>query len=134
MSIYMSPALLGVYRAIIAEARRFPHLSKAFYERGPGRAAANLKEALDLAIGSGEIAHIDTQVAADQFIGLVRDNLHLQVVLGLRAPPGPDEIDKTARSAVNIFLHGVAVTPPRRSSAETTKTTGGKRGKTGRAA
>jgi AcrR family transcriptional regulator len=114
MSAYMSPVLLGIYRAIIAEARRFPHLSQAFYERGPGRAAASLRKVLDLAVASGEIGSIDTQVAADHFIGMVRDNLHLQVVLGLRAAPDPDEVEKAARSAVDIFLHGVAVTPPRR--------------------
>jgi AcrR family transcriptional regulator len=117
MSAYMSPALLGVYRAMIAEALRFPHLSQAFYERGPGRASADLRKVLESAVARGEIGSIDTQVAADHFIGMVRDNLHLQMVLGLRAAPEPDEVEKAAQSAVDIFLHGVAVTPPRRSSA-----------------
>jgi AcrR family transcriptional regulator len=127
MSTYMSPALLGVYRAIIAEARRFPHLSRAFYERGPGRASASLRKVLESAVASGEIGSIDTQAAADHFIGMVRDNLHLQVVLGLRAAPAPDEVEKAAQSAVEIFLHGVAMTPPGRQNSAVTAGTGGRK-------
>ncbi|MHA6687547.1 TetR/AcrR family transcriptional regulator C-terminal domain-containing protein [Mesorhizobium sp. A556] len=44
---------------------------------------------------------------ADQFVGMIRDNLHLQVVLGLRPPPSAEEAREAVESAVAIFLNGV---------------------------
>ncbi len=107
MAIYMSTNLIGVYRTILTEAFRFPHLAQEFYEKGPGRAAAKLREVLDAATVKGEIDTPDTKVAADHFVGMIRDNLHLQVVLGLRAPPTVDEVETAVTTAVEIFLNGI---------------------------
>jgi hypothetical protein len=38
---------------------------------------------------------------------MIRDNLHLQVVLGLRSPPLEPEVRRIVSSAVDIFLNGV---------------------------
>jgi hypothetical protein len=103
----MSPSLLGVYRIAIAEANRFPDLVKAFYERGPGRATARLAEILEEAGKQGEVRVGDYPRMADQFVGMIRDNFHLQVVLGLRPPPSAEEARKAVDSAVGIFLNGV---------------------------
>jgi AcrR family transcriptional regulator len=107
MQIYMSPALIGVYRSILSEALRFPDLARTFYDKGPGRAADRLAEVLEAARARGEIRLPDARAAADHFVGLFRDNLHLQVVLGLRAPPSAAEAEAAVRSAVGLFLHGV---------------------------
>jgi hypothetical protein len=50
---------------------------------------------------------------ADQFVGMIRDNFHLQVVLGLRPPPSAEEAQKTVDSAVGIFLDGIRSSPDR---------------------
>jgi AcrR family transcriptional regulator len=105
---YMSPKLLGVYRAIVAEGQRFPHLARAFYERGPGRAAARLREVLEEANSSGRTDIADCDLAANHFVGMIRDNLHLQVVLGLKEGPAPDELKRIVSSTVDIFLNGVS--------------------------
>lgn len=107
LKIYMSPGLIGVYRAIMAEALRFPELARAFYEKGPGRASDRLAEVLDAAQDSGEIQLDDCHWAADHFVGMFRDNLHLRVVLGLCPPPSPIEAEAAVRSAVGVFLHGI---------------------------
>jgi AefR-like transcriptional repressor, C-terminal domain len=103
----MSPGLIGVYRSIMPEALRFPELAKAFYEKGPGRASGRLAEVLEAARDRGEIQLDDCRWAADHFVGMFRDNLHLRVVLGLCPPPSPAEADAAVISAVGIFLHGV---------------------------
>ena len=118
LTAYASPSLIGVYRAIINEAFRFPELAREFYDKGPGLAAARLKEILDAAGERGEIGPVDTAVAAEQFVSMMRDNLHLQVVLGLRPPPDAAEIDRRAANAALLFLHGIqpsvpAPVPPR---------------------
>jgi hypothetical protein len=103
----MSPTLIGVYRIAVTEANRFPDLVKSFYEQGPGRAASQLAEVLEGAKERGEIRADDCLRVAEHFVGMIRDNLHLQVVLGLRPPPSEQEVREAVASAVEIFLNGV---------------------------
>ena len=107
LAIYMSPGLIGVYRSIMPEAGRFPELAKDFFEKGPGRASDRLTEVLEEARDRGEIELEDCRGAADHFVGMFRDNLHLRVVLGLQPPPSPAEAEAAVTSAVEIFLHGI---------------------------
>lgn len=107
MSLYMSPAFIGIYRTVIAEAARHPELGRTFFEHGPARAAARLAELLEAAKAAGEIQDHDCSRLADHFMGMIRDNLHLEVVLGLRAPPDEAEMRHAVRSAVDVFLGGV---------------------------
>jgi AcrR family transcriptional regulator len=107
LEAYMSPSLLGVYRIAIAEANRFPDLASAFYERGPGRATARLADILEEAGKQGEVRTGDYSRMANQFVGMIRDNFHLQVALGLRPPPSAEEAREAVNSAVGIFLNGV---------------------------
>ena len=109
MSGYMSPALIGAYRTVITEAQRFPDLVRTFYEKGPGRATARLAEVLEDARSRGEIHTDDCARAAGLFVGMVRDNLHLQVVLGLRPAPSEEEVRQAVDSAVEVFLEGIQV-------------------------
>lgn len=107
MDGYMSPALIGAYRTVITEAHRFPDLVRSFYDMGPARATARLAEVLKDARDRGEIRTDDCARAAGLFVGMVRDNLHLQVVLGLRPPPSKEETRQAVTSAVQVFLQGV---------------------------
>jgi hypothetical protein len=97
---------VALYRAIIAEGTRFPELARIFFEGGPGRASAALAAVLEEFRQRGEIEVEDSRRAAEQFIGMLRDDLHLQVVLGLRSAPDVSEMDLSVRQAVQIFLNG----------------------------
>jgi hypothetical protein len=46
---------------------------------------------------------------------MLRGNLHLSVVLGLRPVPAEEEIEKFVISAVDIFLTGISGSQPRQS-------------------
>jgi AcrR family transcriptional regulator len=107
MTIYMSPALVGIYRVAVTEANRFPELVKSFYEQGPGRATSRLAEVLDGARKRGDIRTDDCLRIAGHFVSMIRDNLHLQVVLGLRPPPSDQEAQVAVASVVEVFLNGV---------------------------
>lgn len=106
----VSPALIGIYRIAVTEHARFPALVRRFYEQGPGRASARLAELLAEATDRGEIDTPDCGRAADQFFGMIRGNLHLQIVLGLRPAPDASELRRLVSSAVDIFLDGVRPT------------------------
>lgn len=107
----MSPMTLALYRTIVAEGTRFPELAKAFFEGGPGRAAARLAVVLDEFQSRGDIDVEDSGRAAEHFIGMLRDDLHLRVVLGLRPAPNAAEIDLSVRQATTIFLNGCRPKP-----------------------
>ncbi|MBO1908825.1 TetR/AcrR family transcriptional regulator [Microvirga sp. 3-52] len=107
MGGYMSPTLIGIYRMAVTEANRFPDLVKSFYEQGPGRATSQLAGVLEIAKKRGDIQADDCQRLAGHFVGMIRDNLHLQVILGLRPPPSDKEMRAAVASAVELFLNGV---------------------------
>ncbi|WP_312471945.1 TetR/AcrR family transcriptional regulator [Brucella sp.] len=107
LAVYMSPPVLGIYRIIITEAGRIPDLARLFYERGPGRTTEHLAKVLQAAADRKEIRIGDPLLVAGHFVGMIRDNLHLQVVLGLRPPPTEGEAQATVASAVALFLNGV---------------------------
>jgi AcrR family transcriptional regulator len=106
LEVLMTPAALALYRAIVAEGIRFPELSQVFFETGPGRAAARLATVLEEFRERSEIDIKDTTRAAEHFIGMLRDDLHLKTALGLRPPPKATEIEASVRQATGIFLNG----------------------------
>src|SRR3546814_566116 len=109
LDISLSPALVGVYRIAATEYARFPDLVRQFYELGPGLASRTLAEVLSAAQARGEIEPCDAGAAADLFVGMIRSNVHLQVILALRDAPGEAERAALVASAVEIFLNGLSV-------------------------
>jgi AcrR family transcriptional regulator len=107
MALYMSPTLIGIYRIAITEAYRFPSLAKSFYEKGPTRTVRWLAKMLEGAKTRGDIRAGDCASMASHFIAMIRDNLHLQVVLGLRSPPSAKEANASVASVVDILLNGI---------------------------
>jgi hypothetical protein len=104
----MTPTTLALYRAVIAESARQPDVAQAFFERGPGRVSKTLADVLGRFQAGGAISIENSQRAAERFLGMLRDDVHLQVVLGLRAPLNKAEMDRSVDQAVDIFLHGIA--------------------------
>lgn len=106
VEVVLSPRTVALYRVVVAEGARFPELAQAFFESGPGRASIRLAQVLEEFQKRGEIELADRRRAAEHFIGMLRDDLHLRVVLGLRPPPDLQEAEQTVRQAVRIFLDG----------------------------
>jgi len=108
LAALLSPPALDFSRLALIDGVRFPELAKAYFEAGPGAAAASLAVLFDLAMERGEIVSLDSRLAASLFVGMLRDNLYLQVLLRLREPPEQEEREELVRSAVEIFLTGIA--------------------------
>jgi AcrR family transcriptional regulator len=111
VSISTSPAMLGLYRATVSEARRFPDLARIFYERGPGRGESRLVELLEAANKNGEAQIADCTIAASHFMGMFRDNFHMRRLLGLASPLNSKQVERAVISAVDIFLFGISASP-----------------------
>lgn len=106
IAVILSPDALQLYRTVVAEGSRFPQLAKVFFETGPGRASANLAQAFERMATRWGLHGQDHQQLAEHFLGMIRDDLHLKVVLGLHPHPTPAEAEASVAAAVALFLHG----------------------------
>jgi AcrR family transcriptional regulator len=106
--VIMSPATVALYRVVVAEGTRLPDVARLFFDKAPGRASRSLAKILDHFRERGQIEVDDSQRAAERFTGMLRDDLHLRVVLGLSPPPTEQEIEKSVQQAVQIYLGGIA--------------------------
>jgi AcrR family transcriptional regulator len=107
-NIVYAPRLLALYRLVIGESSRFPRLAEAWFDEGPQRVAQELTKILERHKARGEIRVTDCAMAAEQFLGLVRDNNYLAVILGLRAPPDRKLAETRLDAMVDLFLSGIA--------------------------
>ena len=94
---------LAIHRVVISESLRFPELGRAFFDNGPALFRQTFGEWLKAQTAAGRLLVADTDMAADQFIGLLRNGLYLRATLGL-AHPSEAEIDAVVTSAVEVFL------------------------------
>lgn len=103
LEVLLRPESLGLFRIVVAEGARFPALAEVFYRCGPGYAAGRLADYLrqQQRLGNVHIDHID--LAARQYISLVRSDIHLRAALGLGVPDTA-EIGASIALAVRLFI------------------------------
>lgn len=107
LELFTRPRTIALYRVVVSEALRMPELAESFHRLGPQRGRQWLAGILKQAQDRGEIRVADPDLLASQFLGLVRSDAYFEIVLGLRRPPGRDEISGMATAAVEIFLEGL---------------------------
>ena len=107
LSVLLSPDGLALYRAMISEAPHFPELARIFFAKGPGRASDQLSDFFREHKRRGLLKVDDPQLAAGQFLGMVRGDVHLAAALSIRKPT-KRLIKRTVGHAVENFLCGAA--------------------------
>jgi len=106
MAGLMEPAGLALYRVLIGEAERFPELAAAVYRSGPVVAAEQLAIHLHRWTAERQVALSDPDLAARQFLEMVKGDLHFRALLRLDPFPSQKEVDDCVRGAVRLFLRG----------------------------
>lgn len=109
VTFIMSPKALAAHRMVLGEAHRFPELARAFYDAGPAMTFAQVRGYLAEADRKGELSIPDVDLATHQFFGLIKANLHMQLLLCLEERPGDDKIERFVDAAVALFVKGYAV-------------------------
>lgn len=108
---FLDPAGCRMFRTLIAESHRFPELAQRFFERGPQRVRRALGEYLRLQHEAGRIDCPDPELAAAQFIELVKGPPHSRVMLGVEPFPSGFNPEQHVSGAVQMFLYGCATRP-----------------------
>jgi hypothetical protein len=110
MSALLSRSGLGIYKVAISESSRFSAAATAYWQYAPERAIEAVRKVLEQARLRGEISIEEPADAARQFFALLRGDLHLQMLFGLRRRPDLTEIHARVTSAVDLLLNGALVT------------------------
>jgi TetR/AcrR family transcriptional repressor of mexJK operon len=104
LALVLSPDAIAVNRITIAEAVRFPQLGEVFWRAGPERTRTQIEGFLRRAAEVGMLDIADARGAAEQFIALLRGDIHLRQLLRLDKAAEAAELDAAAKSAVATFL------------------------------
>lgn len=110
LELVLSPDAIAVNRITIAEAMRFPQLGEVFWRAGPERTRSQIEAFLRRAAQIGTLDIADARLAAEQFIALLRGDIHLRQLLRLDTAFGQAELDAAASSAVRTFLKAFGTT------------------------
>ena len=83
MTALVTTPLLSLFRLVVGEAERFPHLAETFYERGPRRGKARAAVWVAAKMERGELRAGDPMQAVRHFAGLCQAGIYQHAVLGL---------------------------------------------------
>ncbi|MET3930240.1 AcrR family transcriptional regulator [Lysobacter sp. OAE881] len=111
MRALMDPRTVALYRLVIAEGVRRPVLADIFLRSGPRRALEGLAQLLSRHAKAGSLTIANPVATAEHFIGMLRDDTYLEVLLGVRPPLTERAWKARVTRAVDIFLQGTATRP-----------------------
>jgi TetR/AcrR family transcriptional repressor of mexJK operon len=100
LDLVLSPEAIAINRIIISEASRFPQLGEVFWRAGPERTRVQIEAFLSRAVAAGTLAVADTRVAAEQFVALLRGDIHQRQLL--RLDDGVDAVELAAATAAAV--------------------------------
>jgi AcrR family transcriptional regulator len=103
VAVFMDGSSAAFFRVIAAENGRFPELCALFVESGPRKAIARCAKLLTTARDNGLLDFQDAEMAATQFLSLVRGDLPLHSALGVRAQFS-DAVERTIDAGIDVFL------------------------------
>lgn len=106
----------GMWRAIASAcSERTPQLGRLLWEEGPLRTHALLRDFLARVVAQGRLDIDDCDLAATQFMALLKGDLHFKRMLGCADGECDDfarHVDANAEAAVTMFLRAYAVREP----------------------
>ncbi len=111
LEMLIAPDNLLLYRIVVSEARKFPHLATTFWQSGPCRAIDYMTGWMSRQVASGRLATADPRFAAEQFIALCQTRVTMQRRLQITQETSAAEIEQVIAGAVRLFLAGYAADP-----------------------
>lgn len=102
----LQPGVIATHRLFVAEAERFPALSRRYYEVGPQRAFQTLARFLEARMERGEISQRDPMFLAQAFAAMVIVPMRTRCLFAVATTINWDELDRRNREAVSLFLTG----------------------------
>ena len=102
----MSPGSLVLYRIVVSEATKFPHLATVFWQAGPCRAISYMTQWIERQVAAGRLDVPDPAFAAEQFLALCQTRIATQRRLQIVQATSDEDIELVVQGAVRLFLQG----------------------------
>ena len=99
---------IALLRVVVTETQGFPELGTLMYEQVE-HTEALIRDYLITQQQKRTIKLPDPDLAASQFLGLIKTDLQLQLLFGRRKRVSKSEILKIAETSVELFLNGAVV-------------------------
>ena len=97
---------LSLFRLNLSIATRFKAASMNYYNSGPNAFQDILSHFFN-DVHEANLLHIpDTDIAANQFMAMVRGNFHIQALMDVDFQPSSETISDYVESSVNLFVAG----------------------------
>lgn len=103
-ALLMSDDAMCVFRLLVNEASKGPHLAEIFWEAGPAVMLARLVNFLNAWQKKGALKIDDTEEAAKLMINLLKGLLHFELSIGLIEKVSDEELRVSVKSSVEVFL------------------------------
>jgi TetR/AcrR family transcriptional regulator, mexJK operon transcriptional repressor len=104
LDLALRPEVLAMHRLFIAEAIRFPDLTRLFYERNRERGVDEIVQVLRAYADGGALTLDDAKTCAEQFFIMVV-GIPQRIALLVGREPAAEE-ERRLRGAVRLFLDG----------------------------
>jgi AcrR family transcriptional regulator len=98
------PGGMSALRTVISIAERMPEIGAEFYNTGPAKGTARLKDYLEDQVAAEVLTIDDCEVAAAQFIDACGASVLRQLLFNARPVPSDERIDHLVGTAVRVFL------------------------------
>ena len=95
--------ILSLFRLVVGEAERFPHLAETFYERGPRRGKARAAVWVGEKMVRGELRMGDPMRAVQQFTSLCQSGLYQFAMLNLPESRDLSRLQDDVDAALDTF-------------------------------
>lgn len=102
----LQPGVVAMHRLFVAEAERFPELSRRYYEVGPRRVHQTLAAFFKNRMARGEIRETDPLVLAQFFAAVVIAPMRTRRLFAVESDIDWAGLDRQSREAVALFLDG----------------------------
>lgn len=102
----LQPGVVAMHRLFVAEAERFPELSRRYYEVGPRRVHKTLAAFFKKRMVRGEIRDGDPMLLAQCFAALIISPMRTRQLFAVEKRMNWAMLDRRNREAVALFLNG----------------------------
>lgn len=104
IQLMLDPTSVGLYRIILLDAPRFPHLVDTFWTYGFGRMSANLSRWLEHQTAQETLSIDDPSLAAEQFMMMCQTRIVQRHRLSLPVESTPAHIEHIAQLTADSFM------------------------------
>lgn len=94
---------LAIYRLIVSESKNVPELGEMLYATGPKKAFSQLEDYLATINKQAHVNIADVTFATDVFFSLLKGELHLQCLLGVKPLPSALEKEQHINKVITFF-------------------------------